>query len=206
MNGYNINSLNKISRIASEKASKALSELVCRKINIEVFKTEVKEVVKVSLPIGMEEIVAGIFLPAGGDIRGATLLIFPKESALEMSDLILRRKMGSTKKLSALDKSALLEIGNIVSGNFLSVLANEMKIKIIEEVPIFSFDMFGAIINQVVASFHEESEKTLIIEILFNFKKQHIKAYYLLLFEVEQFEAILDSLKSLDNLKSGTIK
>ncbi len=192
--------LKKVSRTAADKASRVLSKLVDKEINIEVFKAEVKKVYKLDPIIGPEEVVAGIYLPVKGDINGASLLIFPKESAFEMSDLLLKRNSGTTRRLSELDKSALKEVGNIISGSYFSILANMLQIKIVEDVPIFSFDMFGAIVSEIITKFVQKADKALVIEVLFTSKSKKVKGYYLLLFELEQFDAILGSLKSLEDL------
>lgn len=76
----------------------------------------------------------------------------------------------------------------------LTVLANILQIKIIEHIPDFSFDMFGAIVSQIITDFAQKTEKALVIEIEFTFKPETFKGYFLLLFEVEQFRAMLGSL------------
>jgi chemotaxis protein CheC len=122
------------------------------------------------------------------------LLIFPKKTAFILSDLLVKREPGTTHKLTELDKSALKEVGNVISGNYLTVLANILQIRIIEHIPNFSFDMFGAIVSQIIADFAQKTQKALVIEIEFTFKPETFKGYFLLLFEIEQFKAMLDSL------------
>jgi len=188
------NKLQEVNEQAAVNASEALSKLIDRQVEVEISKTEVKKVEDLSPLIGPEEMVAGIYLPVTGDINGAALLIFPKETAFVLSDLLVKREPGTTHKLTELDKSALKEVGNIISGNYLTVLANVLQIKIIEHIPNFSFDMFGAIVSQIITDFAQKTEKALVIEIEFTFKPETFKGYFLLLFEVEQFRALLGSL------------
>lgn len=188
------NKLQEVNEQAAVNASEALSKLIDRQVEVEISKTEVKKVEDLSPLIGPEEMVAGIYLPVTGDINGAALLIFPKETAFVLSDLLVEREPGTTHKLTELDKSALKEVGNIISGNYLTVLANVLQIKIIEHIPNFSFDMFGAIVSQIITDFAQKTEKALVIEIEFTFKPETFKGYFLLLFEVEQFRAMLGSL------------
>lgn len=183
--------LEEINKQASLNASRALSKLINKQVDIEITKVEVKDVSKLSPLIGPEEIVAGVYLPLTGDIEGAALLIFPKESAFSLSDLLVRRPPGSTRKLTDLDESALKEVGNIISGNYFTVFSNTLRVKIIEHIPSFSFDMFGAIIGQIITKFAKKVEKALIIEIEFIFKPATLKGYFLLLFELEQIKTII---------------
>ena len=55
--------------------------------------------------------------------------------------------------------------------------------------------MFGAVVDQIVTDFAQKVEKALVIEIEFLFEPETIKGYFLLLFMVEQLEAILGSLE-----------
>lgn len=189
------NKLHQINEQAAASASKALSKLIDREVEVGISKTEVKKVEELSPLIGIEDVVAGIYLPVTGDIKGAALLIFPREAAFTLSDLLVKRPAGTTRKLTELDESALKEVGNIISGNYLTVLANTLQIKVVEHLPNFSFDMFGAIVSQIITEFAQKTEAAMVIEIEFTFKPETLKGYFLLLFNVEQFNAILSSIE-----------
>jgi len=182
--------LQEINQQAASKASCALSKLTDREVSIGVSKTEIKKVEDLSPILDPEEIIAGVYLPVTGDVKGASLLLFPKETAFTLSDLLNRREPGTTRKLTPLDESALKEVGNIISGNYFTVLSNELQVKIIEHIPSFSFDMFGAIVNQIIAKFAQGAEKVLVIEIEFIFKPRTLKGYFLLLFDLQELKAI----------------
>jgi chemotaxis protein CheC len=185
------NKLKEVNEQAALNASKALSKLTGRRVEVKIAKVEVKKVEELSPIIGTEEIVAGIYLPVTGDVKGASLLIFPKETAFTLSDLLVKRKPGTTRKLSELDESALKEVGNIISGNYFTILSNMLKIKIIEHIPSFSFDMFGAITSQIIAKFAQEAAEALVIAIEFTFEPVTLKGYFLLLLRLEEMKIIL---------------
>ncbi len=189
-----VTKLGQINKEAAEQASAALSKLIDRPVEVSISKAEVKKVENLSPLIGTEDMVAGIYLPVTGEISGAALLIFPKDTAFILSDLLVKREPGTTRKITPMDESALKEVGNIISGNYLTVLANVLQIKIVEHIPNFSFDMFGAIVSQIITQFAEKTENALIIEIELTFKPETFKGYFLLLFEVEQFKAMLGSI------------
>ncbi|MFC1782893.1 chemotaxis protein CheC [Planctomycetota bacterium] len=187
------NKLQHINQQAATNATEALSKLIDRPVVVGISKAEVKKVEDLSPFIGPEDVVAGIYLPVTGDIRGAALLIFPQDTSFILCDLLVKRELGTTRKLTKLDESALKEVGNIISGNYLSVLANTLQVKIVEHIPNFSFDMFGAIVSQIITEFAQKTENALVIEIEFIFEPETFKGYFLLLFEVEQFMAMIGS-------------
>ena len=137
-----------------------------------------------------------MYLPITGAVKGATLLVFPRETSFKLSDLLVKREPGTTRRLSEIDKSALKEVGNILSGNYLTIFSNKLQIKIIEHIPQFSFDMFGAITSQILAKFALEVKKALCIEIELIFKPLKLIGYLFILFRPEEIDAILRSLNS----------
>lgn len=180
------------------QASKALSQLINRQVDVEILHADVKKVANLMPLIDPEEMVAGIYLPVSGDANGATLLIFPRKTTVVLSELLIKKEPGTTHTLSELDKSALKEVGNIVSGNYLTVLANVLQIKLVEHTPHFSFDMFGAILSHVITNFATQTDKALVVEVRFAFKSgTFLRSYLLLLFEAEQFESLINSLAEL---------
>ena len=188
--------LQEINNQAALSASGALSKLIGRQVKMNITMADIRNIGELSPIIAPEEIVAGVYLPVTGEIAGAALLIFPKESAFNLSDLLVRRELGTTRKLTGLDESALKELGNIVCGSYLTVLSNALQVKTIGQVPSFSFDMFGAIVSQIITAFAQKSEKALVVEIEIIFELKALKGYFLLLLELPQFNAILRSLDS----------
>ncbi len=188
--------LQKINNQAALNASIALSKLVDKPVSLKMSPVEVRNVEGLSPIIGPEEIVAGIYVPVTGEVKGAAVIIFPKETAFTLSDLLVRREPGITRKLSELDRSALKELGNIISGNYFTVLSNMLQVKIIGDIPRFSFDMFGAVISQVITEFSQKAEKALVIELKFIFDLTTLSGHFLLMLDRAEIKAILRSLDS----------
>lgn len=180
---------------AARSASRALAKLSGEKVNVSVSKTEITKIQRRFPDIEPETIVAGIYLPITGDVKGASLLIFPEKIACTLCDVLVKRKPGTTRKLTELDKSALKEVGNIVCGSFLTVFSNTLKAKLIGDVPSLSLDMFGAVVDVIVTGFAKKVEDVLVIEVRFVFEKADIKGYIALIFELEQMKAIMKALE-----------
>ena len=175
---------------AAASASAALSSLCGQDVEVHIARADVLKVSELSPTMSPEAVVAGIYLPVTGAIEGAVLLIIPQDAAFMLCDMLVKRSPGTTRQLTELDKSALKEVGNIVSGNYLAVLSNALDIKVIEHVPNFTFDMFGAIVSQVITDFARDAEAAMVVEVEFRFKPAALKAYLLLLFRFEHVEAL----------------
>jgi chemotaxis protein CheC len=187
--------LTEINERAALDASRALSKLIDTPVSVVINKSETRKVEALDPIISLEEIVTGVYLPITGDIKGASLLIFPKETAFTLCDLLVKRVPGTTRKLTKLDESALKEVGNIISGNYFSTLSNLLQVKIVGHIPSFSFDMFGAVVGQIIAYFAQETKNALVIEMEFVFKPVTLTGYFLLLFKPEEINAVLSGVK-----------
>lgn len=176
-------SLQEINKLAAANASQALKKMFKKEMQIKVPAARMENVRKLKPIIDPEEMTVGIYLPIGGDAKGAALLVIPKETAFSLSDILLKRKAGSTRKLTRLDKAALKEVGNIICGSYFTVFSNSLGIKIIEHIPNFSYSIFGSIISDIIARFSRLSEEAVIVELDIVFKPKVMKVYFLLLFE-----------------------
>jgi len=183
--------LMEINKMAAGKASEAMSKLIGNDVGVDVTSAAIRKVGDLSPVLASEEMVVGVYMLVTGDVKGASLLIFPQESAFKLSDVLVGREPGTTRSLTALDISALKEVGNIVAGNYFAVLSNLLQVKIVEHIPNFSSDMFGAIVEQIITDFARESEQALVVEIEFVFKPLTLKGYFLLLFRLEELKALL---------------
>jgi len=184
------NNITEINKLAAQNTAIKLSKLIGKPVTVNVADAKVKKINEIGGFFDPEEIVAGIHLPVTGAIIGSSLFMLPKEFAFNMCDLLLKRKLGTTRKLTEIDESALKETGNIISGCYLSTLSNLYKIKLIEHVPQFSFDMFGAILDQIITTFAKKVDESLYIEIVYHILHVNIKAYYILLFDSNDIQLI----------------
>lgn len=181
-----------ITNEAARSSSKALIKLTGEKVTV-VSKIEITKIQRRLPDIEPETIVAGIYIPITGDIEGASLLIFPEKVAYSLCDLLVKRKPGTTRKLTELDKSVLKEVGNIVCGSFLTVFSNTLKAKIIGNVPSLSLDMFGAVVDTIVTKF-TKIEDVFIAELRLVFKQAEIMGYITIFFGLAQMKAIMKTL------------
>ncbi|MFH1798871.1 MAG: chemotaxis protein CheC [Candidatus Omnitrophota bacterium] len=176
-------SLQEINKIAAEETSLALKKLFKQNVELKIPMAKVSKVEKLKPIVDPEEMTVGIYLPISGDAKGAALLIIPREAAFTLSEILLEKNPGSTRKLTRLDKAALKEVGNIICGQYFTVFSNMLGVKLIEHIPNLSYSMFGSIISDIIARFSRISDEALVIELNIIFKPKVIKIYFLLLFE-----------------------
>ena len=107
---------------------------------------------------GPEAITAGVLVRLDGELKGIMLSV----QQLEFVDLVLSRTVGRTvddyNQLDELDRSALVEVGNIMISTFINALSGLADLRVSLTVPAFAVDMQGAILAVPMAEYGGQSD------------------------------------------------
>ena len=136
----------------TQKTSVALSSLLGESVNHVVKQTHM-EISKIgNVDNVIKEIVAcSVFLHGGGDIRLGILYTMPEQSAKEIA-----AKLMCIDKIDSLDdmsKSAISEVGNIMSGSFFNALADHTGLKVELSTPDFAMTSLAALLEPHASEF-----------------------------------------------------
>ena len=93
-----------------------------------------------------------------------------------------------------METSALQEIGNIISGAYLSAISSLTNMLITASVPSLAFDMAGAILSVPAIEFGKLGDKALLIESQFKDMDVDISGYFILIPTLDSYSKILKSL------------
>lgn len=188
--------LREIGNIGSGHAATALARMLNQKIDIEVPKAELCDFNRLPAIVGGEEnIVVGILLTLTDDVEGMMMFIMEKESAYNLIRKLMGTEIDSEEELDEIQRSALQEIGNIITGAYLSSLSDLTRLSISASIPYIAIDMAGAILSVPAIEFGKLGDKALMIEAEFGGdQKDKIEGYFLLIPTMESYSAIMNSL------------
>ncbi|MGN7478506.1 chemotaxis protein CheC [Solibacillus silvestris] len=193
--------LKEIGNIGAAHAATALSSLLQKKIDMRV--PDVKMVSfneMMELAGGSENVVVGIYLRIEGDAEGSMFFILPIEQANRFIRRLIQDESFDfkTPPYSELGLSAMQEMGNILSGSYLSALSDFTGLKIYPTVPGLSIDMFGAIISIGLIELSQISDTVIVINTSIYEEAisddEAVKGHFFLLPEPESFETIFKAL------------
>ncbi|HOV80826.1 MAG TPA: chemotaxis protein CheC [Bacillota bacterium] len=190
-----IDALKEISNIGLGNAATALAELLNKKVDMAVPKATFLEVEQI-FPLlgGLEEVVACVSLSVEGDVPGAVMFVFTEQSTYKLVDMLMGYKTGTTAELDDMGESAVMEIGNVLTGSFINAIGGMTGLRMNTSVPMFAFDMLGAVLSSfLVASGHWE-DRLLLIETLFFQEQDEIKGHFFLLPETGGLERLFEAL------------
>lgn len=193
--------LKEIGNIGAAHAATALSNLLGKKIDMRVPKVEMVSFNDMmELAGGSENVVVGIYLRIEGDAEGSMFFILPIEQANRfIRRLILDESFDFKKRpVSELGLSAMQEMGNILSGSYLSALSDFTSLKIYPTVPGLSVDMFGAIISIGLIELSHVSDNVIVINTsIFEDgieDQETVRGHFFLLPDPDSFDAIFKAL------------
>ena len=190
--------LKELGNIGAGNATTALSKMINVKIDMRVPKVNLCGFSELAQAMGREEeIMAGILLLLEGDIDGMMMFLLDINSARALVDSLMAREADESKKDSIdfdeMEFSALREIGNIITGSYLSALSDLTRLTIVSSVPNLHIDMAEAILSIPAIEFSKVGDKVLLIQTQFD-DDSKISGYFVLVPELESYDKILCSL------------
>ena len=142
---------------------------------------------------GEEDIVVGIYLFLEGDINGSMMFMLEEQSSHILVNHLMGRDTTNMEPFNEMDFSALQEIGNIITGAYLSSLSGLTGLYINASVPYLTVDMAGAILSVPAIEFGKLGDRALLIETEFG-DDIAINGYFILIPDMPSYDVILKSL------------
>lgn len=198
LNDMQYDVLKEIGNIGAGNATTALSKMLNIRMDMSVPNVALIPFNEISSLIGSEDqIVVGILLGIEGDIDGMMMFIFDVKSARHLVNTIMMQDkdagIDSGENFNEMEMSALNEIGNIVSGSYLTAISSLTSLKMVSTVPSMTIDMVGALLSVPASEFGKYGDKLLLIQSQFG-EMDFVTGYFLLIPELDSYDKILTSL------------
>lgn len=169
MTPLQLDALRELSMIGSGNTASGLSSLLGKRISLSVPKVQLLPFNEVADYLGgAEQTVSAIIFKLLGDIEGSIVLMFSQETAAQLLNLMLGRQQPLLRTFNEYEESALMELGNISTGTYLTSLSEVTKLKLTHSIPALAVDMLGAALDEVMISQAEEADQAVIIETEFS--------------------------------------
>lgn len=195
LDSVHLDLLREIGNIGAGNATTALSQLINKKIDMGIPVVSVLEFKELAEIIGGEENpIVGILLGVEGEINGMMMFILEQDSAHNLVNILLGKSITDFSQFEEMDLSALKEIGNIITGAYLSSLSSLMNLRIISTVPYMAIDMAGAILSVPAIEFGKVGDRALLIQTNFGGEKEALFGYFILIPDMPSYDTILKSL------------
>jgi chemotaxis protein CheC len=185
--------LKEVGNIGIGHATTSLSQMVNKRVWISLPDLKLIPLIKVPDLVKNEAPVIGIILELTKDTKGFLLLLLSKKSAKYLINLVLGA-INETETFDEMEQSVLKEVGNIMSGTYITSLSNFLGIAIGLSPPLNIYDMADAIINQIVCMMSRDVEDVLFINTEFTINTEKIEGKILIFTDSASLSKILDSI------------
>lgn len=195
---HQLDALREVANIGAGHAATALSQMIGGTIMISVPRINITSIEEVPSQVsGPEEPVAAVLMHMLGDLTGRTLLVFPRNTALRLSELMLRRPEGSSRDLGELEQSAIKEAGNILSGQYMNALSEFMGMMLLPSPPSLAVDMSAAVMTTTYLQWAPDREHVFCVESEFQLADtaERLRGFFLLMPDPASLQAILRAIR-----------
>jgi chemotaxis protein CheC len=197
---FQLDVLREISNIGAGNATTALSKLLNNPVDMKVSRVlplhfnDIIEYVG-----GAENIVATVFLRIQGDIAGSMFFVINTEVA----KILIEDMLGTIEAddFSEMGFSVLQEIGNILSGSYLTALSDFTGLDLQPSVPSLAIDMAGALLGDGLMELGRSGDYAILIDAEISIRKlvqqtiiQNGGGHFFLLPDPDSFEKLFTAL------------
>ncbi|MDM5358037.1 chemotaxis protein CheC [Peribacillus sp. ACCC06369] len=200
INPLQLDILKEIGNIGAGNAATALSAILNRKIDMNVPNVQIVSFDEMMVMAGgADHVVASVFLRIEGDASGSMFFVL----SLPVAEYLIRQLTGvetfliDSTPYNELALSCLEELGNILSGSYLSSLSDFTRLNIYPSVPSLSIDMVGASISYGLLGLSQVSDTAIVIDTVLEKDQlfaESINGHFFLLPDPDFFDIIFSAL------------
>lgn len=115
-----------------------------------------------------------VIIEVQGDAGGQLILGFDDENGRKLAACLLNREPADSEQWSDLEKSALMETGNILGSAYLNELTRLTDCKLCPSAPYFVQDFAASVVEQAIVAQAMVRDNVLVCRTRFQFDKQHV--------------------------------
>ena len=187
--------LREVSNIMVSHAATALARLSDTRIDISIPDIRLLDWVE-GLQIATEgsKLIAGVRTRMLGTLSGDIYVTFPRDSALNLADLVRGQAPGTSRYMSASAATTLVEIGNILAGSCLAAFYALLDISLVHSVPEFVYDAPSVLL----AGGHPlgSDGNVIVAQVRYEARAIDLTGHLILLFTMESLTTLLKTLES----------
>jgi chemotaxis protein CheC len=159
-----------LSEAGARNAATALSQILGRPLRLSVPWARVLPLEKVKeMAGGASRVVCALSLKVYGEARGSLLVLFEREQLPILLDMLVPaewiggRGNGDGQGLNDMERSALMEIGNILACAYLNALSHLLGVSLLPSTPGLAVDMLGAVTDHLLIELAAVSDSAVVL-------------------------------------------
>lgn len=196
LNSEDQDALTELINIGFGRAANALSMLVNQRVLLEAPQVEIYPLHE--LPKGLSDLrkneIINVHQIFRGKLSGNAMLLMDKDSATILVDM-LEGGAGTAHPLSAADREALVEMGNIVLNAFIGSFGNLLRVHITFTVPHLKVESLSDLLS-TLAFGNQDVEFALVLRIHFRLMQGDVSGYVMIVMGIQSLETLMEAMRS----------
>ena len=143
---------------------------------------------------GPEKIISAVLVELSQDLSGIMLFIQEKDFLSSVMSEIMMKPIESFDELDDMDRSAIVEIGNILMGSYVNAVAQLTGLHIDISVPSHTINMAGAILSVPLVSVAEEYDYIVMIKANFLIEDKRVSGDIFMVLDMGSLKKMLTNL------------
>lgn len=185
--------LKEIESIGAGNASKVLSEMIKREVNLVVPETRILKKEDIENVVGgPDKLIVCMYTPITGDVSGNAVIALRKNEAFRLIDILEKREIGHTEMLDGHGMNQLENVGRILITPYLEPITEYLKINIQTE-SIRVISTFGRSVSDFLLMNIQE-ENILLITTNFSVPGTQIKGDFAFLIAFSSLHKLIEAL------------
>jgi chemotaxis protein CheC len=166
--------LREITSIAAAHGSRALSEMLGKRINLTMPNLAALEIKNIQAADGMNKVVVSVQAKILSGATGSIIMVYDEASAFELVKMCCPDDGHNRGLLTELGFSALKEIGNVVMGAFAGALSIIIREPVIPSIPSLSNGPLQDVLH-LHATLYGPKEVVIMVEACFEEAEKRVK-------------------------------
>jgi len=189
--------LRELASVSSNNALTALSDIVKKPIKLEMSNMTVVPIKEIPTVLGgPQKLVVGVYAPVTGDLSGNMMLIFGKDEASIIADLLQGKELGTTMILTPQDQRKLIEVGDKLITAYLDAFNNFLKIKTSHLNSKFISTFGESIADFALLGIKIDLKEAILLETSFSLTPPKVEGHFVLLLAISSIQNILNLIKN----------
>jgi len=198
LNDIQLDALQETGNIGCSHAATAVSQMINQEVEISVPNIFVQKIPELKQSLryisGENNKLVGVYLELTDEFLGSILFLFPYESALVLSDLLMFQPIGTSTELTEMSQSAITEVGNVVVSAYTNALSTFLDTSIMLSPPQYSEEIPDVFLEKISNMIGKETSHALIFDTQFRGKKNRFTSYFILLPSPQSLDILYDRL------------
>jgi chemotaxis protein CheC len=179
--------------LSIDHASRALSKSLKAGAKIEMETTSIADISTITEQMNDNPLeMSGVLVNLEGDVPLKLLFLVPLEGVFKLSDLFMRKPVGTTTEFDEFTESVIQEVGNILASSISNVLVSDFGVKSTLSSPTVLNDFAGTIFSMFVMEEGMLTDELLLIETRFEISRVELECYLFLLPHVDSLETMVE--------------